>query len=117
MNVLIVGRFSHSYRKCQCPNGDERIMTMMGCKQGGVPRCRAGGIISNDGPFGLMDPMMCSSTKEPLSAFDFVSARTQSTPSCICSDGHHPVCINRSDQPLTFMPHKLAEFLSNFHQI
>ena len=68
-------------------------MTILGCRQGGVPRCRtAGGALSNDGPFGLMDPIICYSTQKPLSAFDFVYARTQNPESCICSDGIAPVC-------------------------
>ena len=44
-------RFS-LFRKCVCSNDEEKIVTNFGCINGGVPRCRVDGKVSNTGPFG-----------------------------------------------------------------
>ena len=40
------------FRKCVCSNDEEKIVTNFGCINGGVPRCRVDGKVSNSGPFG-----------------------------------------------------------------
>ena len=69
-------------------------MTILGCVQGGMPRCRLNGKISDDGPFGMMDPLVCQRPEKTLSAFDFISARSGGSQSCVCPSGFMPVCKN-----------------------
>ena len=67
-------------RKCTCANGEEKLVTSLGCKNGGIPRCRVNGQVTNDGPFGAMDPLSCTNPNKKLAEWDFISARTDSTP-------------------------------------
>lgn len=84
---------SSFYSKCQCPNGEEKLLTLLGCKNGGMPRCRSDkGEISNDGPFGMMDPLVCQNPEKPLTAFDFIAAKTSGSKKCVCQSGYMPVC-------------------------
>lgn len=71
-------------------------MTNFGCKNGGVPRCRINGQVSNDGPFGMMDPLYCQAPLKQLSEWDFIVARTEDKPQCICKNGVFPSCMQDS---------------------
>ena len=56
----------------------EVLFTLLGCKNGGMPRCRGlNGLISNNGPFGMMDPLVCQNPEKSLTAFDFIAAKTK----------------------------------------
>lgn len=65
-------------------------MTNFGCENGGVPRCRQTGSVSNDGPFGAMDPIFCQSRR--LTEWDFIKAKVDDEPKCICKNGVFPLC-------------------------
>merc|ERR1711862_43041 len=101
--------------KCICSNDEERIVTNFGCINGGVPRCRINGKVSNSGPFGMMDPLSCKSPEKTLSEWDFIVAKTEEKAKCICKSGIFPICSenekiplcpdgNRADRKLTKLP-------------
>ena len=87
-------------------------MDNLGCVKGGIPRCRVKGPdsqpwpgkVSDKGPFGLMDPLVClrrdGSTRN-LNPLDFIKAHYQSedgtkVSACICGSGRFPLCEDGS---------------------
>ncbi len=74
-------------------------MTNFGCVNGGVPRCRVNNEVSNDGPFGAMDPLSCQGPTKQLNEWDFIVARTAEKPACICPSGLFPVCTATGNKP------------------
>lgn len=101
--------------KCVCSNDEEKVVTNFGCINGGVPRCRVDGKVSNSGPFGMMDPLTCQSPEKALSEWDFIVAKTEEKAKCICDNGIFPICDgpgkiptcpdgSRADRKLTKLP-------------
>ena len=88
------------YSKCECRDGEEQLVTNLGCVTGGVPRCRdTNNQVRNSSQSLIMpDPLFCnrrnSDKQRELRFWDLVEARFQDADQarCICRSNLFPVC-------------------------
>jgi len=86
--------------KCECRDGEEQLVTNLGCISGGVPRCRdTNNQVRNSSKSLIMpDPLFCnrrnSDQQRELKFWDLVEARFQDEDKqrCICRSNLFPVC-------------------------
>ena len=77
-----------------CPNKEVKTMDLMGCKDGGFPRCKdIDGQIYNEGPFSMMDDMVCPASSKHITTKDFMHARLLKSTKCLCEDSRVPICV------------------------
>ena len=90
------------FSKCECRDGEEQLVTNLGCTSGGVPRCRdTNNQVRNSSKSLIMpDPLFCnrrnSDQQRELKFWDLVEARFQDEDKqrCICRSNLFPVCQN-----------------------
>ena len=90
------------FSKCECRDGEEQLVTNLGCTSGGVPRCRdTNNQVRNSSKSLIMpDPLFCnrrnSDQQRELKFWDLVEARFQDEDKqrCICRSNLFPVCLN-----------------------
>ena len=72
---------------CNCPNGQEKILTIFGCSQGGIPGCA--GETNRERKLQCVDGSKFNGLKAFLA---------QNQGKCVCEDGKAPLCQN-GDKP------------------
>ena len=93
-NETVPSLFPFNYRECMCPNKEVKTMDLMGCKDGGFPRCKdIDGQIYNEGPFSMMDDMVCPASSKHITTKDFMTARLLKSTKCLCEDSRVPICV------------------------
>ena len=89
-------------RSCLCADDTIVVMRVLGCQNGGVPRCREDGDPANpalnDGPFKLMDKMVCRKNSTLIGPQMMLAKKDSKE--CICEDGLTPVCFATKDRPV-----------------